>query len=303
MRRWRFERTIKTLNTLHGQVIAAFSRRFIVDVPEHGAIPCLVQGRHLRIVCGDQVELKQDGSQGIIQAVHARSSLLHRSDLFRSKPIAANVTQIAVVVAPRPSFSSELIQRCILAAEAEGIASIVLLNKIDLAESAAARVRLQKLEQLGYAVVALSAETDPSPLLPFLHGHTTLLIGQSGMGKSTLINALLPDTHALTAEFSEALDSGKHTTTHTRLYRIGEKAALIDSPGLQEFALQHIAPDALAEAFVEFKPYFGQCRFRDCRHQGEPGCRIQQAVTDGEINPTRLKLFHLLQKEHKTLPR
>ncbi len=261
-----------------------------------------MQGRHLRIVCGDRVHLSFDGKQGVITAIDPRNSLLHRSDLFRSKPIAANVTQIAVVVAARPSFSSELIQRCILAAEAEDIASIVILNKLDLPESAAARTRLQKLEQLGYAVVPLSAETDPSPILPHLTGHTTLLIGQSGMGKSTLINGLLPDTHAVTAEFSEALDSGKHTTTHTHLYRLDARTALIDSPGLQEFALQHLDPDTLAHAFVEFRPYLGHCRFRDCRHQGDPGCSLQQAVADGQINPARLKLLHLLQKEYKTPP-
>jgi ribosome biogenesis GTPase len=272
-------------------------------VPQHGAIPCQVQGRHLRVVCGDVVNLVLDGKHGVIDGVQTRSSLLHRSDLFRSKPIAANVTQIAVVVAPRPSFSSELIQRCILAAEAEGVASLLVLNKIDLPEAAVARDRLHALEQLGYPVVELSAESDPSPILPFLDAHTTLMIGQSGMGKSTLINALLPDTHAATAEFSEALDSGKHTTTHTRLYRIGANAALIDSPGLQEFALQHHDPETLTHAFVDFRPWLGQCRFRDCRHQGEPGCGVQQAVTDGKINPARLKLFHLLQKEYKTLPR
>ena len=256
----------------------------------------------MRVVCGDVVNLRLTGNQGVIDSLEPRSSLLHRSDAFRSKPIAANVTQIAVVVAARPSFSMELVQRCILTAEAEGIASLVVLNKIDLPETQAARDRLSMLTQLGYPVVALSAQSDPSSLLPRLETHTTLLIGQSGMGKSTLINALVPDTHAATAEFSEALDSGRHTTTHTRLYRVGQDAALIDSPGLQEFALQHLDPDVLAQAFIDFRPYLGHCRFRDCRHLSEPGCSINQAVAEGLINPARLNLFQLLQKEFKASP-
>lgn len=283
-----------------GQVIAAYSRRFIVEVPHHGPVACQVQGRHLRVVCGDVVNLILNGAEGVIDSIEPRYSLLYRSDQFRSKPIAANVTQIAVVVAPRPSFSPELVQRCIIAAEAESIASLLVLNKTDLPESAEALARLHFLQQLGYPVVAMSAETDASAILPFLEKHTTLLIGQSGMGKSTLVNALVPDANIATATFSEALDSGKHTTTHTHLYRVGNQAALIDSPGLQEFALQHVAPDKLAQAFVEFRPYLGQCRFRDCRHQSEPGCSILQAVQDKLIDPARLKLFHLLQKEYKT---
>ena len=287
---------------VQGQVIAAYSRRFIVEVPKHGPIACQVQGRQLRVVCGDVVNLIRDGKHGVIENLEPRYSLLYRSDQFRSKPIAANVTQIAVVIAPRPSFSTELVQRCIVASEAEGIASLLVLNKTDLPESAEALARLRPLEQLGYPVVALSAETDASPILPFLEKHTTLLIGQSGMGKSTLVNGLVPDADIATAAFSEALDSGKHTTTHTHLYRVGKNAALIDSPGLQEFALQHVAPDKLAQAFVEFRPYLGQCRFRDCQHQSEPGCSILQAAQDKLIDPARLKLFHLLQKEYKTLP-
>jgi len=283
-----------------GQVIAAYSRRFIVEVPHHGPVACQVQGRHLRVVCGDVVNLILNGAEGVIDSIEPRYSLLYRSDQFRSKPIAANVTQIAVVVAPRPSFSPELVQRCIIAAEAESIASLLVLNKTDLPESAEALARLHFLQQLGYPVVAMSAETDASAILPFLEKHTTLLIGQSGMGKSTLVNALVPDANIATATFSEALDSGKHTTTHTHLYRVGNHAALIDSPGLQEFALQHVASDKLAQAFVEFRPYLGQCHFRDCRHQREPGCSILQAVQDKLIDPARLKLFHLLQKEYKT---
>jgi ribosome biogenesis GTPase len=261
-----------------------------------------VQGRHLRVVCGDVVKLRLEGKQGVIQSLEPRSSLLHRSDANRCKPIAANVTQIAVVVAARPSFSMELVQRCILAAEAEDIASLLVLNKIDLPETPKARDRLRSLTRLGYPVVELSAALDSSPLLPHLKTHATLLIGQSGMGKSTLINALVPDTHATTAEFSEALDSGRHTTTHTQLYRIGPGGALIDSPGLQEFSLQHLDQDALAHAFIDFRPFLEECRFRDCRHDSEPGCRLTRAVAEGQLDPDRLRLFHLLQRERKAAP-
>ena len=284
-----------------GRVIAAFSRRFIVETAD-GPLPCLVKGRHLRVVCGDRVVFRTDGKSGVIEDILPRTNLFHRSDAFRSKPIAANVTQIAVVVAARPSFSLELVQRCILAAEAAGVASLLVLNKTDLPETALARERLKLLTRLGYPLVELSAHSDVAPLLPALRGHTTLMIGQSGMGKSTIINALVPDAAANTAEYSEALDTGRHTTTHTRLYPLSDDTLLIDSPGLQEFALQHVDADALAHAFVEFRPYLGQCRFRDCKHMNEPGCRIIEAVAAGEIDPKRLELFRMLGKARQKSP-
>ena len=248
------------------------------------------------MVCGDRVEVRRDGDAGVIEAVLPRASLLYRSDAFKSKAIAANVTQLAVVVAARPSFSMELVQRCILAAEDQGIASLLILNKADLPETGAARERLNLLTRLGYPLVTLSALTDVDPLRPVLHGHTTLLIGQSGMGKSTLINALFPGADVVTAEYSEALDSDRHTTTHTRLHRLDAESAVIDSPGLQEFALQHLDGDALAQAFVEFRPFLGQCRFRDCKHQTEPGCRLHEAVAAGDIDAGRLQLFQTLRR-------
>lgn len=278
-----------------GQVIAAFSRRFIVETA-HGPLPCQVRGRHLQVVCGDRVKWRRDGESGVIERVRPRDSLLFRSDAFKTKAIAANVTQLAVVVAPRPSFSPELVQRCLLAAEDQGIASLLVLNKTDLPETPLARARLEPLVRIGYPVVELSALTDATPLRMRLGGHTTLMIGQSGMGKSTLVNALFPEACVDTAEYSEALDSGRHTTTHTRLHRLDAGAALIDSPGLQEFALQHLDANALAHAFIEFRPYLGHCRFRDCRHESEPGCRLVEAVEAGMIDAARLDLFRLLRQ-------
>lgn len=288
---------------LSGLVIAAFSRRFIIETPD-GELACQVKGRQLRVVCGDRVAYRLEGDGGVIESVLPRTSLLYRSDAFKSKAIAANVTQLAVVVAARPSFSMELVQRCVLAAEDQDIVSLLILNKADLPETPIARARLDLLGRVGYPVQTLSALTDATPLRPLLDGHTTLLIGQSGMGKSTLINALFPDAGVLTAEYSEALDSGRHTTTHTRLHRLNANSAVIDSPGLQEFALQQLDADALARAFVEFRPFLGQCRFRDCRHESEPGCRLQEAAQNGEIDPSRLRLFQTLrQSQHKAAQR
>lgn len=255
-----------------------------------------MRGRHLQVVCGDRVEMRPAGDGGVIERVLPRATLLYRADAFRAKAIAANATQLAVVVAARPSFSPELVQRCLLAAEDQGMASLIILNKADLPETDAAQARLAPLARIGYRVVTLSAQSDATPLRPYLQGHVTLLIGQSGMGKSTLVNAICPDAEVATGDYSEALDSGRHTTTHTRLHRLDDATALIDSPGLQEFALQHLDDEALAHAFVEFRPYLGECRFRDCRHSGEPGCRIEEAAAAGDINPARLKLYRNLRR-------
>jgi ribosome biogenesis GTPase len=283
------------LNPLSGEVVAAFSRRFIVATPA-GELACQVRGRRLQVVCGDRVEVRRAGDGGVIERVFPRTTLLYRSDAFRSKAIAANASQVAVVVAACPSFSPELVQRCLLAAEEQGMASLIVLNKADLPETAGARARLDLMARIGYRVVTLSAQSDATLLLPCLQGHTTLLIGQSGMGKSTLVNALCPDAGVATGAYSEALDSGRHTTTHTRLHRLGPDTALIDSPGLQEFALQHLDDAALARAFIEFRPFLGQCRFRDCRHAGEPGCRLDAALAAGDIDPARLKLYQTLRR-------
>jgi ribosome biogenesis GTPase len=286
---------------LHGQVIAAFGRQYLVKLDDGSEIACLTRGKKSEVACGDVVEIEHTadastengtGAQGVIERIAPRRSLLHRSDAFREKLIAANVTQIIVVVAAEPSFSDELLARCLVAAFDQKLEVLIVLNKCDLpGAAAAARKRLIPYTAIGYRVLELSAKQDVSALRPFLEGHTSVLVGQSGMGKSTLINALLPDVQAATREISAALDSGKHTTTHARMYRIDETSSLIDCPGVQAFGLHHLRFGGIEQGFVEFAQYLGQCRFHDCRHAHEPGCALRNAVTEGKIDARRLELF------------
>lgn len=276
-----------------GLIIAAYGRQYLVELADGRLLPCFPRGKKSEIACGDRVDISSISSdQGVIERTHERSSLLYRSNEFRQKLIAANIEQIVIVVATEPAFSDTLVTRAITAAESQDIGTLIVLNKCDLSERVpAARERLQLFSRLGYPTLELSARDDAERLRPFLHGKTSLLIGQSGMGKSTLINALLPDAGAATREISTALDSGKHTTTHARLYHLDPDSHLIDSPGLQEFGLAHLPFGTLEYAFIEFRPYLGQCRFRNCQHHREPDCALQAAVAAGAISPLRLASF------------
>jgi len=283
---------------ISGQIVAAHGRHFLVRTARHSDLNCITRGRKLDVVCGDLVEVNlATADQGVIEKVHPRSSLFKRADLFRSKPIAANVSQVAIMLASRPSWSEDLLQRCLLAAESQHIPALIIANKADLPEHQALLDALAGYPALGYPVISLSARLGAGALLERLQGQLTLLAGQSGMGKSTLINALFPEADAKVEAFSQALDSGRHTTTHSRLYRLDENSAVIDSPGFQEFALAHLSLADIEAAMPEFRPYLGKCRFRDCRHLSEPGCAIRQAVTEGGVSPRRLDFFHSLIKE------
>lgn len=284
---------------ISGQVVAAHGRHFLVQTTQTQALDCITRGRKLDVVCGDQVELSLTAQgQGVIEKVLPRSSLFKRADAFRTKPIAANATQVAIMVASRPSWSEDLLQRCLLAAESQGLPVLILANKADLPEHQATLKILSLYATLGYPVISLCAKKDVDTIRGCLHGHLTLLAGQSGMGKSTLINALFPEADARVEEFSEALDSGRHTTTHSRLYRLDEVSAIIDSPGFQEFALAHLSLEDIETAMPDFQPYLGHCRFRNCRHDTEPGCALTKAVQEGEIAKKRLDFFHHLVAEN-----
>lgn len=283
---------------MRGRVVAAYGRRFEVELPGGRRLDCTVKGKRGGIACGDEVEVRESGDAGVIDSVAPRRSLLYRSDAFREKLIAANVTQAVIVLAPVPSYSEELLARCLVAAESQGIGVLLVLNKADLApEAGAARERLKLYESLGYALVAISAKRDVSPLAARLKGHVNVLVGQSGMGKSTIVNALVPGAGAATAEHSEALDSGRHTTSHSRLYHLDAATDLIDSPGMQEFGLRHVPVEAIAPGFPELRPHLGRCRFRNCRHLEEPDCAVVAAAAAGAVDRRRLEIYRALRRE------
>ena len=270
---------------------ASFGRSFTVELAGGATLTCSARGKRTDIACGDRVRVAPAApDQGVIEAVEPRASLFYRSDIQREKLIAANVTRI-VVVAAAPAVHRQLLDRCLAAAEHTQIPALIVLNKMDLPEAAAALAALAPYRALGYAVLPLTAKVDVAPLRAQLTGQLAVLVGQSGMGKSTIINRLLPQAAARVGELSAALGSGRHTTTHAKLYALDDASAIIDSPGLQEFGLQHVPPAELAHCFVEFRPLLGHCRFNDCRHLAEPDCAVAAAAAAGTVDAARLAAY------------
>lgn len=287
---------------LTGTVIAAHGRHYLIQT-DTAKLQCVTRGKKSDVAVGDIVNIKLTSpDQGVIESFQERTTLLYRSDQYKSKILAANVTQLFIVVATEPSFSDDLVSRSLVAAEAAGIRAHIILNKIDVTASLEkARERLGLYAGLGYPVHQVSAKSDPdgtrATLDPLLGGQSSILIGQSGMGKSSLINLLVPDADIATREISAALDTGKHTTTFTRLYQASPDTAIIDSPGFQEFGLYHLSEGMLERAFPEFAPHLGNCKFYNCHHLNEPACAVLSAVEDGEIAQMRHDLYRQLVHE------
>lgn len=295
------------MSALTGTVIAAHGRHYLAEV-DGSKIQCVTRGKKTNIAVGDQVNLKMtSGDQAVIESTAERKTLLYRSDQYKSKLLAANLTRLFIVVATEPGFADDLISRSLVAAEAAGIDAHLILNKTDVADLLPkARERLQTYTALGYPLHEVSARADPAhavaTLMPLLEGQSSIFIGQSGMGKSSLINLLVPDADIAVREISAALDTGKHTTTFTRLYDLGGRASIIDSPGFQEFGLYHLTEGMIERAFVEFQPYLGGCKFYNCRHLIEPQCAVLAAVEDGKIARFRHTLYgQLLHESAQTL--
>ena len=284
-----------------GTVIAAFGRQYAVRLEDGSQLLCVPRAKKSEVACGDRVELAMTSAdQGVIEKISERESLFYRADQWKEKLIAANVTQVLVVVATEPGFSDELITRCLVAADAQDIPALIVLNKCDItAGLESARKQLETFVKAGHDVLELSAKGDVASLRAKLAGHVSLLVGQSGMGKSTITNALIPEADARTREISAVLDSGKHTTTHARLYPLPGGGELIDSPGLQSFGLAHLTKNEIECGFLEIRALLGTCRFRDCSHIKEPDCAIRAARDAGDFDARRYATLLQILDEHE----
>jgi len=276
-----------------GRVIACFGRRALVVTEQRAELSCVTRGRRAGIACGDWVRFSPTSAgEGVIEDIEPRASLIYRSDAKREKAIAANVTQIVVVLAVAPAPNVDFLDRCLVAAEHIGARALLVLNKTDLArtDDEGAQIAL-RYGELGYRLLSTSRDLPVVPLRDELRGHLSVFIGQSGVGKSTLVNRLVPNAAARVGETSALRDAGRHTTTHARLYQLDASSALIDSPGMHAFGLNHIPPADLAECFIDMRGLLGQCRFSNCRHDGEPGCGIDAAAHAGRIAVERLESY------------
>lgn len=286
-----------------GLVVGAHGRHVVIETPEGRRLIAHPRGKKSQCVVGDKVRWQASGDEAVIEALEPRRNLLARQDEWRTKSFAANIDLLLVVLSGEPMFSESQLTRALIAAEDAGITSALLQNKIDLPTAALARTRLEPYRAMGVTVVEAALKAAPEAALatlrPLLAGRTTLVLGPSGMGKSTLINLMVPRADAQVGEISQALNAGRHTTTTTTWYWLDDSksGALLDSPGFQEFGLMHITPPRLAELMPDLRAHVGQCRFYNCTHRHEPGCGVRAAAERGEIAPNRMRLYEGLWDE------
>lgn len=286
-----------------GLVVASHGRHVVVETPDGERVHCHPRGKKSELVVGDRVRWQPTGDGGVIEHLEPRRNLMYRQDEWKTKSFAANIDLLLVLVAGEPVFSESQLTRALIAARAEGIQTLIGLNKTDLPSVAAARERLAPYRAMGAEVMEIALKGDQTGskerLLTRLAGSVTLVLGASGMGKSTLINLLVPQAAAQVGEISQALQAGRHTTTTTTWYWLDAKrvGALIDSPGFQEFGLRQVQPEQLAGLMPDYAAAMGECRFHNCSHRHEPDCGVRAAIERGQISPSRQRIYESLYDE------
>ncbi|WP_319783449.1 small ribosomal subunit biogenesis GTPase RsgA [Oceanisphaera sp. IT1-181] len=286
-----------------GLVISRFGQHADIEDGEQQIHRCNLRRTIGSIVTGDKVAWRpgidtSQGISGVVEAIHPRKTVLTRPDFYDGvKPVAANIDQIVLVSSVLPELSCHVIDRYLVAAEDVDMPPMIVLNKVDLLtteERAHAETLLQRYCDIGYQVLYVSCDTGEGleELKQAFNDHISIFVGQSGVGKSSIVNAVMPEVGAVTGAVSDNSGLGQHTTTTARLYHFPSGGSLIDSPGIREFSLWHLAPERVAWCFREFRDYLGGCRFRDCTHGKDPGCLLQEATADGRIHPERLESYH-----------
>ena len=278
-----------------GAVIARFGKQALIETRAGDRLLCHLRAHLESPVAGDDILWLPTEETGVVDALVARRNVLQRPDLQgRLRPVAANIDLMLIVFAPEPAPQANLIDRYLVAAENMEVEAALVLNKADLLKPDDALAGLlDRYAALGYRTLTTHHELpDASELTALIGQDTLVLVGQSGVGKSSLIQRLLPDASIRVGALSEAADKGRHTTTTAELFHLPGGGRLIDSPGVRDFGLTHVAPETVFSGFREFSPFLGQCRFRDCQHKSEPGCALTAAVESGGISNERFESFH-----------
>lgn len=283
---------------LTGRVITRHGQNLVIEDHNQQLIHCLQRKQSETLVCGDYVLWESTGEgQGVVNSRLERASTLSRPDYSgRNKALAANITQLVVVIAPEPEPSGYLLDQYLVATELIGVKALIVINKADLLqkdEYGQFAQRFDGYQEIGYPLVQSSTKSDGGiqGLTQHLEAEDSILVGQSGVGKSSLVNSLIPELSLQVGRLSEATGFGRHTTSTTTLYHLPTGGDIIDSPGVRSFRLGQIDRRQLGTGFPEFSSYLGQCRFNDCSHTTEPGCAVIRAAEAGEIHADRLTVY------------